>query len=322
MKDVAFELKRMLIESVQRDKARGLLFSGGLDSAILASANPNIKAITISLKSYGEDIEYSTSVAGYLNIKHFHRSADIDEVIEAIPVVIHILRSFDPALPNDLPVYFGLKLAKELGIKEVMAGDGSDELFAGYSFMQEIDDLAEYIKRISKSMEFSSNKIGEFFGIKIVQPFIDKKIVDFALQIPVDLKIKESNGKVWGKWILRKAFEDILPEEIIWQKKRPLEYGSGMRKIREIISSRVCDEEFKEASDSTSVKFMNKEHFYYYRIYRNVVGEITKPKHGEKACPGCGAEINPMAFHCKVCGYVLVWNICKNGERKGVKNYE
>jgi len=63
-------------------------------------------------------------------------------------------------------------------------------------------------------MSFSSNIIGKFYGMKIVQPFCD--IVDFALIIPVKLKMKEYGGKIWGKWILRKAFEGLLPEEIIW----------------------------------------------------------------------------------------------------------
>ncbi|GAH61675.1 unnamed protein product, partial [marine sediment metagenome] len=49
----------------------------------------------------------------------------------------------------------------------------------------------------------------------------------------------------------------------------------------------------------------NKEHFYYYRIFKDVVGEVPKPSKGEKQCPGCGAGMAPFAFHCKVCGYIL-----------------
>ena len=84
---------------------------------------------------------------------------------------------------------------------------------------------------------------------------MDKEIIDFALQIPVDLKIRRYNGKVCGKWILRKAFEDILPKELIWQDKRPLEYGSGMHRLREIISSEISDDEFEEKQRIYSVNF-------------------------------------------------------------------
>ncbi|MBL7130811.1 MAG: hypothetical protein ISS45_05365 [Candidatus Omnitrophica bacterium] len=305
VEDIAFKLRTELTESARRNTGSGLLFSGGLDSAILASIGSCVKAITVTLRSYGEDLKYATSLAKLLNIEHYQRSVEVDEAIDAIPEVIRILRTFDPAIPNDLVVYFGLKKAHELGIKEVMTGDGSDELFAGYSFMQKLDDLEGYIKRMSRKMRFSSNKIGEFWKIKIAQPFLDRKFIDFSLKIKPELKIKKQEGTLWGKWILRKSFEDILPKKIIWQSKRPLEYGSGMSRLRDIISSRITDAEFKE--NLYSVKFMNKEHLYYYKIYIKEIGEVPKPKKGEKPCPGCGAGMGINAFHCKVCGNMLNW---------------
>lgn len=303
VKDITFKLRTKLIESIRKNTASGLLFSGGLDSAILASVNSKVKAITVSLKSYGEDRKYANSVAKFLKIEHYQRSVGIDEAIDAIPKAIKILETFDPAILNDLVVYFGLKKAKELGINEVMTGDGSDELFAGYSFMQKLDDLQSYIERMSRKMRFSSNRIGEFFKVKIIQPFLDKRFIDFSLKISPDLKIREQEGRLWGKWILRKSFEDILPKDIVWQSKRPLEYGSGMRKLCDIISTEITDEEFKE--NPYPVKFINKEHLYYYKIYMQEIGQIPRPKKDEKACPGCGAGMEISAFHCKVCGNVL-----------------
>lgn len=305
MKDITFKLRAKLARAVQRSKTPALLFSGGLDSAILASLSSKVKAITVSLRSKGKDIKFATSLARLLKIEHFHREVNVDEALEVIPEVIKILKTFDPAIPNDLTVYFGLKKAKELGINEVMTGDGSDELFAGYSFMQKIDSLQAYIEKITRRMEFSSNKLGRFFKIKIVQPFLDKEFIDFSLGISPEFKIKKENSRLWGKWILRKAFQDFLPKEIIWQSKRPLEYGSGMHRVRDIITSRISDKEFKQKSRFYPIKFMNKEHFYYYKIFKDVVGEVPKPSKGEKQCPGCGAGMAPFAFHCKVCGYIL-----------------
>lgn len=297
------DLKEVLSEAVKRNPYNGLLFSGGLDTSVLARLNPNVACITVSLGAEAEDIPFSKLLVRHLNMDQTQKVVDVDEAIDAVPEVIKILRSFDPAIPNDLAVYFGLKQAKELGIGRIATGDGGDELFAGYSFMRDLDDLEGYIRRISKSMTFSSNEIGEFFGLKVIQPFLDREVIDFSLEIPVGLKIRSENGKSCGKWILRKAFADVLPRDIVWQGKRPLEYGSGMNRLRRIISERVIDEEFREAR--SCIKFINKEHFYYYKVYREVIGEIPGPKEDEKACPGCGGGIKKDTFHCRICGHIL-----------------
>lgn len=305
MKDIAFELKRKLIESVRKNTATGLLFSGGLDSAVLAAINTRLKTITVNLKAKGEDVRYAESVARFLSLEHHKRSVDVDEAIDSIPQVIRTLRSFDPAIPNDIVVYFGLQTAKKLGIEKVMTGDGSDEIFAGYSYMQEMEDLENYIRKIRTSMVFGSNILGKSMGIEIIQPYLDEKALKFSLDIPVGLKVRSENGTLFGKWILRKAFEKDLPPEIIWQSKRPLEYGSGMTALREIISSKISDSEFEEKKSLYPIRFLNKEHLYYYEIYRREVGEIPAPNPDEKTCAGCGAGMRQDAFHCRVCGWVI-----------------
>lgn len=306
MTDLIRNLKNRLTDVVERTSYKGLLFSGGLDTSILASLNAKVVSITVSLESEADDIPYAVSLAKHLNMKHFHRKVEIDEAIENIPCLMKILKSFDPALPNDLAVYFGLKFAKDMGLDTIATGDGSDELFGGYAFMKDIADLESYIQKISQRMSFSSNDIGKFFNITIIQPFLNRSIVDYALKIPANLKIREHNSKLWGKWILRKAFEDLLPKEIVWQSKRPLEFGSGMTRLREVITRKISDDEFKEKQQTYPVKFLNKEHLYYYEIFRRIGGSIPATKTGEKPCPGCGAGLKINAFHCKVCGYVLM----------------
>jgi len=294
-------LQEKLKKAVKKNPAEGLLFSGGLDSGILAYFCPEINAITVTLKDWGEDLKYADSLAKFYKVKHYKRVISVEESINAIPEVIKILKSFDPAIPNDITVYFGLKFAKEMGMKSIMTGDGSDELFAGYSYMRNIPDLGNYIQKITGSMYFSSNAIGQFLNIKVIQPYIDKDFINFCLGISVNLKLKKTKGGFVGKWILRKAFEGLLPNNIIWQEKRALEYGSGTTKLRKIIASKVSEKEFKRKS--YPIKFINKEHFYYYKIYREEIGSVPEPLKGERACPGCGAGIKKGNFHCKVCGW-------------------
>lgn len=302
MEQINLTLKKMLIDSVERNRSDGILLSGGLDSAVLASIDTRLKAFTISLESFGKDIGFSKEVVSFLGMEQMHQSIGVDQAIETVPTIIKILKSFDPAIPNDLPVYFGLMEAKKRGIDTVMTGDGSDELFAGYSFMQDIPDLKKYIDRMSRRMFFNSNIIGDFLGVEIKQPYIEKELLDFALSIDKQWKIRKENGRVFGKWILRKAFENNLPKHLIWQDKRPLEVGSGMSRLREIISEKVSDKEYEE--NDSGVKFYSKEHFYYYKIYRDLFGEIPKPKQGDNECPGCKTGLPDGAFHCRLCGWV------------------
>jgi len=293
-------LKKELSKAVEGNLAGGLLLSGGLDSSILAYLIPRIKGITVTLEEFGKDEKYAERVAKFLNLKWHRKKVEIKEAIKAIPKVIKILKTFDPAIPNDLAIFFGLKMAKQKRIKTVITADGADELFAGYSYMRHLN-LKEYLPKVASRMNFSSNELGKSLGIKIRQPYLNKKFIKFALSIPPGLKIKREKNKIWGKWILRKAFEDFLPEEIIWRKKMPIESGSGFGKLRQILTSKISDEEFREAQ-RLPVRFRNKEHFYYYRIYREVVGDIPLPKKDEKKCSGCGTGLPPQNSHCKVCG--------------------
>lgn len=300
LNQITNELKEKLKEVVKQNSAEGLLFSGGLDSSILALLSPQTKAITITLKSYGEDLKYAKFLSKFLDIPYYHKVINVEEALNSLPRIIKFLKSFDLAIPNDVTVYFGLSEAKKLGLKSVMTADGADELFAGYKYMADLPDLNGYIRKISPQMFFSANIIGKHLGLEIKQPFLDKELINFALKIPAHFKVKRENNKKWGKWILRKAFAAVLPSEIIWQDKRPLEYGSGTTKLREIIAGKVKEKEFAE--NSYPLKFMDKEHFYYYKIYRNVVGEIPVPKKQQKKCPFCGGGMEKNSAHCKICG--------------------
>lgn len=310
-KSLFHELKKRFTEAVSRNRAKGILFSGGLDSALVAAYSTNCRAISVGLESYGEDRYYAEKAAKSLKLDHYHKTVKTEEAIAAIPEVIKILKSFDHIIPNDVTAYLGLKCAKDMGINGMITGDGSDELFLGYNFMLEKKDLKRYLDRMYTVMQFNSNKIGNTLGINIKQPFLDEEFMDFSRGIDVDLKIRRENGKTWGKWILRKAFEGVLSQEVLWQSKRALEYGSGMTELRKVVESKISDEEFEKGKRDFPIRFLNKEHFYYYRIYKEVVGEIPAPEKGQKICECCGAGMALNVFHCKTCGDVSEWKEVK-----------
>ncbi len=310
--DVYEQLRRRLKEAADRNKADGILLSGGLDTSILAFvARPRI-AFTVALKdSQAPDSDYSEKVSRLLGIELRIKEFTVEEAIKALPEVIKILKTFDLALPNDLSIYFALRMARENNVSSVITGDGSDELFAGYSYMASLSpgDLKRYIKRLSTNWHFSANDLGKALSIGVKQPFLDEDFVRFALDISPELKVKKGAGK----YILRKSFEGLIPSEIIWRKKEPIEYGSGSTKLHKVINNMVSDEEFQSVKKKTGIKFMNKEHCFYYRIYKEVVGEIPKaspsapsPVNGEEwgeieGCPCCGASMGKS--HCRVCGF-------------------
>ena len=294
------ELRSKLQKSAERNKADGILLSGGLDTSILAFiARPRV-GFTVALKdSPASDLVYSEKISKLLGIKYKKMEFTKEEALAMLPEVIRILRTFDLALPNDLAIYFALKLAKGNKISSVMTGDGSDELFAGYSYMAGLppEDLERYIRRLSGNWHFSSGYLGRALGVEVKQPFLDDDFVCFALQISPELKVKDG----LGKYILRKSFEDLIPGDIVWRKKEPIEYGSGFTRLHEITNNMVTETEFQSVTNKLDIKFLNKEHFFYWRIYNEVVGEIPKVKDGEMRCPCCGAGMG--TYHCRTCGF-------------------
>lgn len=308
LEETCKELKELLSEATNREPADAILLSGGIDTSAIAVSSAkelrDIHAITVVFGDDCPDLPYARRVADLYGYKHHMLHIPEEEALQVIPEVIKILNTFDPAIPNDLAVYLALREAKGLGLKNALTGDGSDELFAGYSFMYDLEpsDLKKYIEGLSVSMNFSSNELGRYMGIGIKQPFLSEEVVKFALDIDTSLKVKSVKGEVQGKWILRKTFEEDIPG-LFQREKAPIEVGSGMSRLRVTIGSLITDGEFKEKRRDYDIPFMNKEHLYFYEVYRDVIGEIEEAEEGPNACPLCRSKVSSKGVHCYICGY-------------------
>lgn len=311
--EICNKLRILLDESVKKNLTDGILLSGGLDTSILAaiaSGYAKLNAFTIGFKGFNApDIEYSKLISRQFNLHHIIYQFDEEELYDAISCTIKITKSFDPMeIRNSAVIFIGLRLAKEYGIRSIMTGDGSDELFAGYSFLFGYtgNELNERLEKLWNSMQFSSVGIGRALGIIVRLPYLDTKFKKFATKIDSKLKIETENGNIYGKWILRKAFENLLPREITWRTKTPIESGSGTVILPKFFNEKISDTEFIEKKHEykrEGVNIRDKEHLYCYEIYRDTFGEIPIPKEDEIECFGCSGGMSLNTSYCRICGY-------------------
>ncbi len=278
---LADELVELMKVSVKENIAEAVLLSGGLDSSVvacLASEYPESKptAIVVALEE-GTDIYYSRSVAETFGLELKVKIFDIEAAIKSIPEVVKALNTYNPMLIRfGVAMYAALSYAKELDFSAIMTGDGGDELFFGYRHLfrleqKEIERRMEAkIRRIKEKEPLVSEAFGNLLGIEVKQPFLDTRIIEFASKIPFELKVRKAkiNGEeeVIGKWILRKAFENLLPSEIIWRRKEETDISRGTDKLSRIVSSRMSDVEFKQISKEVVVA--SREEAYYYKMMR------------------------------------------------------
>jgi asparagine synthase (glutamine-hydrolysing) len=293
-----------------------MLFSGGLDTSIVAfaaSKHTRLEVFTVAFEnSPALDLEYAKLMANLLNMNHTIKVFGEEEMHSAIQDVIKILKVFDPMdIRNSVAAYVGLKAAKENGIKGMMTGDGLDELLGGYSWLFKFNEqeLKEYLSNMWQVMQFTSIPMAESLGLVAKAPFLDPEFKSFAYGVDTKLMIRRERGEIWGKWIMRKAYEGLLPDEIVWRTKVPLEFGSGTTIFPQVFSEKISDKYFQEKAkkyrECDQVTIRDKEHLFYYEIFRSHFGvpsEVFKDKEG-KQCPHCKAKGgNPKSKFCKVCG--------------------
>ena len=303
---------RMILEEITLHcDANWIALSGGLDSSILGhiKKGEGLNAITIIAKDFlGTDLTYSQIVSRHINIPLELKYVNTNEILDAVKNTIKILKNFnDIEIRNSIVSYLYLHVLKEKNVKKVITGDGADEIFAGYNFLikKDHDELQTELKRMKKIMHFTSEKIAHELGISVQMPYIDENIIKLAETLPMEQLVNQKNGTKFGKWILRKAFENDLPQNVIWREKTPMQNGSGTNGLTKLFDSVITDDVFQEKvkkiKNEDDVLIRTKESLHYYELYKENF-EIPESDSEKNICSDCKAELVINSNFCRMCG--------------------
>ena len=292
------ELKNALEAAVHRqlmsDVPYGVLLSGGLDSSIISAITkkfaekriesgdtqqawyPRLHSFAVGLLG-SPDLAAARKVADHIGSVHHEINFTIQEGLDAIRDVIYHLETYDvTTIRAATPMYLLARVIKSMGIKMVLSGEGADEIFGGYLYFHKAPHPQgfheETVRKLSKLHLYDclrANKALAAWGIEGRVPFLDKEFMDVAMRLNPKDKMA-GNGKI-EKWILRKTFEDLLPESIAWRQKEQFSDGVGyswIDNLKMVASETVSDEQLEFAAQRFPIHPpLSKEEYRYRTIF-------------------------------------------------------
>jgi asparagine synthase (glutamine-hydrolysing) len=276
------------------DVPYGVLLSGGLDSSVTSALAkkyaekrieehdktgawwPKLHSFATGLEG-SPDLKAAKLVAKHLDTVHHEIIFTIQEGLDAVKDVIYHLETYDvTTVRASTPMFLMARAIKAMGIKMVLSGEGSDELFGGYLYFHKAPNAKafheETVRKLDKLYLYDclrANKSLAAWGIEGRVPFLDKEFIDVAMSInPEDKMIKD--GRI-EKWVLRKAFEDLLPNEVAWRQKEQFSDGVGyswIDTLKDKVDNEVSDDQLKNAHYKYPYQPpKSKEEFYYRSIF-------------------------------------------------------
>jgi asparagine synthase (glutamine-hydrolysing) len=292
------QLRQALEQAVHRqlmsDVPYGVLLSGGLDSSIIsaiaaryaplrvetndtqAAWYPRLHSFAVGLQG-SPDLAAAQKVAKHIGSVHHEIHFTIQEGLDALSDVVYHLETYDvTTVRASTPMYLLGRVIRSMGIKMVLSGEGADELFGGYLYFHKAPDAKafheETVRKLSRLHLYDclrANKSLAAWGVEGRVPFLDKEFMDVAMRLnPADKMA--GNGKI-EKYILRKAFEDLLPAEICWRQKEQFSDGVGyswIDTLRKVAEERVSDAEFARARFRFPIHTpMTKEEYHYRSLF-------------------------------------------------------
>ncbi|MVO10833.1 asparagine synthase B [Flavobacterium sp. TP390] len=304
-------VKRQLMSDVPY----GVLLSGGLDSSITSAIAkkyaqkriesedkadawyPQLHSFAVGLEG-SPDLKAAQKVADHLGTIHHEIKFTIQEGLDAIRDVIYNIETYDvTTIRASTPMYLMARVIKSMGIKMVLSGEGSDELFGGYLYFHKAPNAREFheetVRKLSKLHMYDclrANKSLAAWGIEGRVPFLDKEFMDVAMRInPQDKMI---NGERMEKWVLRKAFEDMLPESVAWRQKEQFSDGVGyswIDTLKELVAKEITDEQLANAKYKFPIQTPTSKEEYYYRSiftehFPSDAAALSVPQEASVAC--------------------------------------
>lgn len=282
--EIARALRRLLSGVVRgrihRD-AVGAWLSGGLDSsAIAALARPHVRRLhTVAGGLAGApDLDYAREVADFIGAEHTEVIVSLPEMLRLLPTVIYHLESFDALLVRSSVINYLVARRMSDFVPEAFSGEGGDELFAGYDYLKALDkrsladELVEITGRLHHTALQRVDRSAAAHGLVAHVPFIDPGVVDYALRIPMEFKIRCGVEK----WILRRAVDGLLPPAALNRPKAKFWQGAG---VGELLSNHaeecVSDETFRRERRLSNGWVLNsKEELVYYRLFKEAFGTV------------------------------------------------
>ncbi len=263
------------------DVPLGVFLSGGLDSSIITAMVRqelgDVHSFAVGVAN-SADLEFARQAARHLKTQHHEYVYTPLEMLAVLPDVIYYLESFDPALVRSAVAnYFLARLASQY-VTVVLSGEGADELYAGYDYLKQFsvgDDLHRELVETTGELHNRNlqrlDRMTMAHGLEGRVPFLDVKFVELSFAVPAAQKV--SGFPTIQKWILRKAFEDLLPAEIVYRTKRKFAEGAGSALTFELIANDLIDDtqfaaETGQVFEETGFHIQTKEELYYYRIFR------------------------------------------------------
>ena len=216
---------------------------------------PSLHSFSVGLEN-SPDLKAAKKASEYIGTIHHEIIFTVQEGLDAIKDVIYHLETYDvTTIRASTPMYLMARVIKSMGIKMVISGEGADEIFGGYLYFHKAPNEEEFHKETVRKLEklhqydcLRANKSLAAWGIEGRDPFLDKEFLDVAMSInPKDKMISENKME---KWILRKAFEDLLPEEIAWRQKEQFSDGVGYNwidELKKLVNNEVSDNLFENS---------------------------------------------------------------------------